>query len=458
MDQRSGKRGCSGEVGVFCLPAEMRLISRTVDFALPWPDGQHDHAVRGEPSVKVAGSDFDLIGVSDFVAGIFRCLETLHQVRRLSITLLPLACRQHNGKCAQIRQAPRRISPQCPPRLEGLIALEVSSAEYECCPMCTKIIIDIFQHYISQCRDVKLGVTPNLFRRSTSTSPINAETLYVRTDRTNRGKRALFDALRLSTISPNVRELVLHSTQHFIDLRCEAGGVEIEHVDTTWSFVRDRRKMQADRQDRLLDSLRMWRSVEELDIRLRVHVPDDLAVWRSYLNGPVDGARWPNNHVIRSGDIPWHRCGRAAEDETCLERAILHYAASLSGANDKVAGHHVVMQDQLRVLRQLAEALPNLSRVWLWAKLPHLKGEKCRMRYHSCWQHSQASFRFSWSIGHSRDGTRVFKRESILDGPYPTSGQQRFIQPSGGVQRPDPTGATVHTSASTACASGDGQG
>lgn len=113
--------------------------------------------------------------------------------------------------------------------------------------MCTESIINIFQEYIPQCDILKLGATPNLFRRSAFTSLINAKTLYVRTDRTNRGRHGLFDALKLSTISPNVRKLVLHSHQHFINLKCEAGSIIVDHVDQTWTFVSEIHTVGANR-------------------------------------------------------------------------------------------------------------------------------------------------------------------------------------------------------------------
>lgn len=223
------------------------LTIRSVEFAIPWGVEEQGDSTRGDSSAEADCSECEpgSIGIADFVTQILWCLETLRHVSRLSITVLPFGGREHNGACARMRADLRRIQPRTP-HLEQLTRLEISSAEFECCAMCTEVIVDIFQGYISQCDTVKLGATPNLFRRSAFTSLVTARTLYVRTDRTNRGRHGLFDALKLSTISTNVRKLILHSTQHFINLKCEAGVIKIDHIDRTWSFVSERHIFGAD--------------------------------------------------------------------------------------------------------------------------------------------------------------------------------------------------------------------
>lgn len=216
----------------------MTLTDRSVEFAVRWPVEDYEGCATGGSDSEAPRRDTDpeAIGISDFVEGIFRCLETFRQLRRLSITVLPLAGRCHLANCAQIRRALKRIQTKCP-RLEYLRSLEISSAGFESCSLCTETIIDIFQGYITQCDQVKLGATPDLYKHSRFTTRINAHTLYVRTDRLNRGPHALFESLKLSSISPNVRKLVLHSTQHFINLRCVEDTILVQHADPKWTFV-----------------------------------------------------------------------------------------------------------------------------------------------------------------------------------------------------------------------------
>lgn len=106
--------------------------------------------------------------------------------------------------------------------------------------------------------------------------------------------------------------------------------------------------------------------MEELDIRLKIHVANAFEIWRSY-------------EVPWRGFIPEHECNTAAQDEDRIERAVKHYVASLTGHNPDFVNHHDVLHDQRQVLCRLADALPNLRKVWFWAKLPEEGGEKCRM-------------------------------------------------------------------------------
>lgn len=163
----------------------------------------------------------------------------------------------------------------------------------------------------------------------------------------------------------------------------------------------------------------MWSSVQELDIRLNIRVPDACETFRSY---------GYDLFLIEA-----HECNSKHIDQDPIDRAVKHYAASVMGLNTDFANHQAVWHNQLQVLYRLADALPNLRKVWFWAKLPRhwdAEQEKCRVRFPSCWEWNLlASFRIGWSIDRAEDGSKVYRRDTLVDGPDLYSGQQRFIRP-----------------------------
>lgn len=392
-------------------------MSSSVDFAIPWP------AVEGEPpqprrSVQTPQSENvgkSVACCSDVMGGILDCLDALPQIERLSITMLPFADKSHPSQCRQTQLAIQQSRLRRTPVLERLTAIEISCGKFECCPLCTSVVIDRFQEYIAKCDVVKLGATPNVFRKATFTAQIGAHILYVRTDQSYQGASALFQALKLSSITSGTRKLVLHSSHHFIDLHCLEDRVTVEHTNGKWTFVSRlfRRSTRTDVQDRLLEVLQPWVTVEELDIRLKIRLPDD--------------ARFISQYRDRSPDCKFWNTSMDYE----AEEYVAWYAACLTESTD-VMDHDQIRQDQAQVLARLAEALPNLKKVWFWAKTPGRYDEvPSHLVKSSHWQwESMSSFRMAWTIDRSGDGAMVYRREDCLEGSHPRSGQKRLIHPA----------------------------
>lgn len=141
-----------------------------------------------------------------------------------------------------------------------------------------------------------------------------------------------------------------------------------------------------------------------------------------------DDARFVSGYGERAPDFAFWNL--STEDEA--ESFVAWYAACLTGSTD-VMSHDQIRQDQKQVLARLADVLPNLKKVWFWAKTPGRDGHyESALKMSSCWQwDALSSFRMAWTVDRFQNGERLYQREDdSLEGPHPRHGQKRTIHPA----------------------------
>lgn len=384
---------------------------------IPWSVGAWSECPTGQSTSdnRCGAIGCGPAGAQRLLAKIVRSLKILKQVQHIRVSSLPPAGEQHSSECYDILEALWRVvldGVPAPPRLKRLASLEISDPNVVSCAFCTDVIIVAFRRYLPQCDFVKLGASPLCLLRPDFTVTANARSLMIRADREDVGPQALLQSLMLSKVFPFVRTLVLHSTQHFIELQCPEDGdgpIRLTGENRDVTFVSGSTLRFGGRgsllsvQEQLLELLRPWRSVEELDFRVMIAVPVSEAVkgtdYYDYYRHHHD----PEEVVVNKDELD-DLLGTYAKD-------VLRWPTA----------------SQVKVLQAFADVLPNLETVWLWTRIPPPEGiEACDMRRIQCrrWN-SGTAFRIRWNIDRSGESP-VFRRSKVFDAPNAELGQSSF--------------------------------